>query len=115
MLDPDAIIEEGPQPLEGAELRDVKLPRILLPEARFGLEGNATLAEGVSEMRQVLQMLKDLGVPESGMGSLIRATYHLLGLRTFFTTGEKETRAWTIHAGERAPAAAGATRPRRTA
>ena len=38
---------------------------------------------------------------------LIRATYDLLGLRTYFTTGEKETRAWTIRAGDKAPAAAG--------
>jgi GTP-binding protein YchF len=51
--------------------------------------------------------LKDLGVAESGMGSLIRATYHLLGLRTYFTAGEKEVRAWTIHAGDTAPKAAG--------
>ena len=41
------------------------------------------------------------------MHALIRAVYHLLGLRTFLTTGEKETRAWTIHAGDKAPAAAG--------
>ena len=45
--------------------------------------------------------------PESGMGALIRATYHLLGLRTYFTAGEKEVRAWTIHAGDTAPKAAG--------
>jgi len=51
--------------------------------------------------------LKDLGVEESGVGRLIRAVYHLLGLRTYFTTGEKETRAWTIHAGDKNPAAAG--------
>jgi ribosome-binding ATPase len=51
--------------------------------------------------------LKEMGVQESGMGALIRATYHLLGLRTFFTAGEKEVRAWTIHAGDAAPAAAG--------
>jgi ribosome-binding ATPase len=51
--------------------------------------------------------MKDLGVSESGVGALIRATYHLLGLRTFFTASEKEVRAWTIHAGETAPAAAG--------
>jgi len=38
---------------------------------------------------------------------LIRAAYHLLGLRTYLTTGPKETRAWTIHAGDKAPAAAG--------
>ena len=51
--------------------------------------------------------LKDLGVNESGVGSLIRAVYHLLGLRTYLTTGEVETRAWTINAGDKAPAAAG--------
>jgi GTP-binding protein YchF len=51
--------------------------------------------------------LKELGVDESGIGALIRATYHLLGLRTYFTAGEKEVRAWTIHAGDSAPKAAG--------
>lgn len=51
--------------------------------------------------------LKELGVAESGVGALIRATYHLLGLRTYFTAGEKEVRAWTIHAGDTAPKAAG--------
>jgi ribosome-binding ATPase len=51
--------------------------------------------------------LKELGVAESGVGLLIRATYHLLGLRTYFTAGEKEVRAWTIHAGDTAPKAAG--------
>lgn len=53
------------------------------------------------------EYLKDLGVTESGVGSLIRAVYHLLGLRTYLTTGEQETRAWTIHEGDKAPAAAG--------
>jgi GTP-binding protein YchF len=51
--------------------------------------------------------LKELGVAESGVGALIRATYHLLGLRTYFTAGEKEVRAWTIHNGDTAPKAAG--------
>jgi ribosome-binding ATPase len=53
------------------------------------------------------EFLKELGVEESGVGALIRATYHLLGLRTYFTAGEKEVRAWTIHAGDTAPKAAG--------
>jgi GTP-binding protein YchF len=53
------------------------------------------------------QFLKELGVEESGVGQLIRATYHLLGLRTYFTAGEKEVRAWTIHTGDTAPKAAG--------
>jgi GTP-binding protein YchF len=53
------------------------------------------------------EFLKELGVTESGVGTLIRATYHLLGLRTYFTAGEKEVRAWTIHVGDTAPKAAG--------
>ena len=51
--------------------------------------------------------LKELGVDESGIGLLIRATYRLLGLQTYFTAGEKEVRAWTIHIGDTAPRAAG--------
>jgi hypothetical protein len=51
--------------------------------------------------------LASLGVQEGGLKSLIRATYALLGLRTYFTSGPKETRAWTIHAGMSAPQAAG--------
>jgi GTP-binding protein YchF len=51
--------------------------------------------------------LKDLGVSNSGCSDLIRSVYHLLGLRTYLTTGEKETRAWTIRIGDKAPAAAG--------
>jgi GTP-binding protein YchF len=51
--------------------------------------------------------LKDLGVDDSGVSSLIRATYALLGLQTYFTAGEKEVRAWTIKRGWKAPQAAG--------
>jgi ribosome-binding ATPase len=51
--------------------------------------------------------LESLGVKEGGLAALIRATYTLLGLRTYFTVGEKETRAWTIDAGMLAPQAAG--------
>ena len=56
---------------------------------------------------EAAEYLSGLGVSESGVGILIRAVFRLLGLRTYFTTGEKETRAWTIHAGDKAPAAAG--------
>jgi ribosome-binding ATPase len=51
--------------------------------------------------------LAALGVSEGGLITLIRATYELLGLRTYFTTGPKETRAWTIKSGMLAPQAAG--------
>jgi len=56
---------------------------------------------------EAMEYLRGLGVEDSGVHALIRAVYHLLGLRTFFTTGEKETRAWTIHAGDKAATAAG--------
>ncbi|PYL61845.1 MAG: redox-regulated ATPase YchF [Verrucomicrobia bacterium] len=58
--------------------------------------------------QEALEYLRNLCVEDTGVHALIRAVYHLLGLRTFFTTGEKETRAWTIHEGEKAPTAAGA-------
>ncbi|KAL3685702.1 hypothetical protein R1sor_003724 [Riccia sorocarpa] len=51
--------------------------------------------------------LQSLGVEEGGLASLVKSTYDLLGLRTYFTCGEKETRAWTILAGMTAPQAAG--------
>lgn len=53
------------------------------------------------------EFLASLGVKESGLGNLIRETYNLLGLRTYFTSGEKESKAWTILAGMTAPQAAG--------
>jgi ribosome-binding ATPase len=56
---------------------------------------------------EAMEYLRGIGVEDSGVHALIRSVYHLLGLRTFFTTGEKETRAWTIHAGDKAAAAAG--------
>jgi len=63
------------------------------------------LLELTDEERQ--DFLESLGVKEGGLKSLIRTTYHLLGLRTYFTVGPKEARAWTIHAGMKAPQAAG--------
>jgi GTP-binding protein YchF len=54
-----------------------------------------------------MAFLKDLGVSDSGVSSLIRETYALLGLLTYFTASEKEVRAWTIRKGWKAPQAAG--------
>jgi ribosome-binding ATPase YchF (GTP1/OBG family) len=51
--------------------------------------------------------LSDLGLSESGVSKLIKAAYRLLNLQTYFTAGEKEVRAWTIHEGMTAPQAAG--------
>ncbi|HEX7097095.1 MAG TPA: redox-regulated ATPase YchF [Acidimicrobiales bacterium] len=53
------------------------------------------------------EMLDAYGLGEGALPRFIRAAYHVLGLRTFFTTGEKETRAWTFRAGAKAPECAG--------
>lgn len=74
---------------------------VVLISAKVQEELNQLTAEESKEF------LRSLGATESGLESLVHATYKLLGLRTFFTTGEKETRAWTIRAGMEAPKAAG--------
>ncbi len=53
------------------------------------------------------EMIAGLGMTEPGLNALIRAGYRTLGLQTYFTAGEKEVRAWTIHRGDKAPQAAG--------
>jgi ribosome-binding ATPase len=65
----------------------------------------AELVELAPEDR--LSYLRELGVESSGVDSLIRSAYRLLGLMSFLTAGEKEVRAWTIPRGTRAPQAAG--------
>jgi ribosome-binding ATPase len=65
----------------------------------------AELVELSEEDRK--EFLQSLGAEEGGLHSLIRATFDLLGLQTYFTTGPKETRAWTITKGMTAPQAAG--------
>ena len=65
----------------------------------------AELSEMAPEERQLF--LEELGLKEAGLARLIRAAYELLGLATFFTTGEKESRAWTVHAESTAAQAAG--------
>lgn len=59
------------------------------------------------EPDEAKEFLGDMGVTDSGVSTLIRAVYHLLGLSTYLTTGEQETRAWTIPTGALAPQAAG--------
>lgn len=70
---------------------------------------SARIEEELVELspEEAQEFLCDMGVQDSGVSDLIQAVYHLLGLRTYITTGEQETRAWTITAGDKAPAAAG--------
>jgi GTP-binding protein YchF len=71
----------------------------------FSAKVEAELAELAPEDRE--EFLQSLGLTESGLDRLAHAAYHLLGLQSYFTAGEKEVRAWTIHRGDKAPAAAG--------
>lgn len=79
-------------------------------------EGNAEMVSVCSAIESELseldaehrvEFLEHLGLEERGLDRLVRAAYHLLGLITFFTSGEKESRAWTVRRGSRAPQAAG--------
>ena len=67
------------------------------------------IEQEISELdeEEKAMFLEDLGLSESGLEKLIRASYHILGLMSFLTAGEDETRAWTIRIGTKAPQAAG--------
>jgi GTP-binding protein YchF len=71
----------------------------------FSAKVEAELAELAPEDRA--EFLDSLGLSESGLDRLAHAAYDLLGLHSYFTAGEKEVRAWTVHRGDKAPAAAG--------
>lgn len=59
------------------------------------------------DAEEAVEYLKEIGIEDSGINRMIKTVYHLLDLRTYITAGEKEVRAWTITAGDKAPQAAG--------
>ena len=75
------------------------------PVVAFCAAMEAEIADLPDEDKAVF--LADMGLEEPGLNRLIRAGFQLLGLQTYFTAGVKEVRAWTIHAGDTAPQAAG--------
>jgi ribosome-binding ATPase len=87
--------------LRGAIARDRENAEVVT----FSAKVEAELAELAPEDRS--QFLDSLGLTESGLDRLAHAAYHLLGLQSYFTAGEKEVRAWTVHRGDKAPSAAG--------
>jgi GTP-binding protein YchF len=88
--------------LRSVLIRDEEPAEIVI----FSAKVEAELAELAPGDRT--EFLHSLGLAESGLDRLAHAAYHLLGLQSYFTAAEKEVRAWTIHRGEKAPAAAGA-------
>jgi ribosome-binding ATPase len=87
--------------LRSALARDGEVAEIVA----FSAKVEAELAE--LEPADRAEFLQSLGLTESGLDRLAHAAYHLLGLQSYFTAGEKEVRAWTIHRGDKAPVAAG--------
>jgi ribosome-binding ATPase len=87
--------------LRGALTRERETAEVVT----FSAKVEAELAELAPEDRA--EFLASLGLKESGLDRLAHAAYHLLGLQSYFTAGEKEVRAWTVHRGDKAPAAAG--------
>ncbi len=97
--------------LAGEEGKHVKALREIIEKegepaevVTFSAKIEAELSELSKEERA--EFLASLGIESAGLDRLIRAAYHLLGLQTYFTAGEKEVRAWTIHQGDTAPKAA---------
>ena len=70
-------------------------------------DGSEVFVVELDDPEEKKEFLSDLGLKESGLDKLIKASYSLLGLISFLTTGEDETRAWTITKGTKAPQAAG--------
>lgn len=83
-------------------LKEEKDPEVIFISADI----EAQIAE-LESREERMMFLEDMGLNEPGVNRLIRAAYHLLNLITYFTAGEKEVRAWTIHRGDKAPQAAG--------
>jgi len=105
----EADLPEGENPWTRA-LRDAVAEDV--PEAREA-EVVVTICSSIEAELSELDpeeraaFLSDLGLEEAGLDRVIHEAYRLLGLLTFFTTGENESRAWTVRAGTRAPGAAG--------
>lgn len=83
--------------------------------SNISIEGAETLALNVKQEEEISQLgeeekkefIEELGLAESGLDKLVKSSYKLLGLITFLTTGQVETRAWTVKTGAKAPEAAG--------
>lgn len=95
--------------LAGNEMTS-KLEKVALDEEAEMILVCASLEEQISELdseEEKMEFLSEYGLKESGLNRLIRASYHILDLITYFTAGPQEVRAWTIHRGWKAPKAAG--------
>ncbi len=103
-----AVVNIGEDQLDGAE--ELQAPVEAELEGRAGVMAVCVQLEAEAAQlpeEERAELLDGLGLGEGALGRFAHAAYDLLGLRTFFTTGDKETRAWTFRRGAKAPEAAG--------
>jgi GTP-binding protein YchF len=101
-VDEDSLLEENDHV--------IALKKVAADENALCIILSGKIEEELAEFddeEEKLEFLETLGLEQPGLNLLARATYDLLGLQTYFTAGEKETRAWTINKGDSAPKAAG--------
>ncbi len=95
----EAELESNWQPNDELKKALGKIPYLAIP---IGVEASVAETESLSERQELYDLA---GITETGLNQLIRKSYETLGLMTFFTTGEDETRAWTIPLDAKAPRA----------
>ncbi|HEY9276388.1 MAG TPA: redox-regulated ATPase YchF [Candidatus Nanopelagicaceae bacterium] len=97
--------------VDASELSDAalrkKLQELVAPAEAIFLDAKTESELTELDDAEVLELLKSIGLTEPGLSTLARVGFNTLGLQTYLTAGEKEARAWTIHKGDTAPAAAG--------
>jgi GTP-binding protein YchF len=97
--------------VDAAELADkdlrAKLSSLVAPAEAIFLDAKTEAELAELDDAEALELLKSIGLEEPGLSTLARVGFNTLGLQTYLTAGPKEARAWTIHKGDTAPAAAG--------
>ena len=97
--------------VDAAELADkelrARLQQLVAPAEAIFLDAKTEAELAELDDAEALELLKSIGLEEPGLSTLARVGFKTLGLQTYLTAGEKEARAWTIHKGDTAPAAAG--------
>ena len=97
--------------VDAAELADkdlrAKLSALVAPAEAIFLDAKTEAELAELDDAEALELLKSIGLEEPGLSTLARVGFNTLGLQTYLTAGPKEARAWTIHKGDTAPAAAG--------
>jgi GTP-binding protein YchF len=97
--------------VDAAELADkelrAKMSALVAPAEAIFLDAKTEAELSELDDAEALELLKSIGLEEPGLSTLARVGFNTLGLQTYLTAGPKEARAWTIHKGDTAPAAAG--------